>query len=384
LTLRDDWWDKDNPANQGLFNIQRIRYDVVKDPGLTFEKLKKGEIEYWAIPKAQWWAEALPKVEAFKRGLLVGQKHYNEAPTGTSGLAINMRRAPLDDRLIRRALQHLSDRKTMIKKLFYNEYEPLTSYHQGSPAHNPKNALLEYDELSAVELLEEAGWTEKNSEGYRVKDGRELKLNLQYRSALSERSLTIFQESCKRAGIRIDLQLLTPASAWKNLMNREFDLASTAWTGLTFPNPETSYHSKLADQSNNNNITGFANPRVDALCAEYDAEYEVAKRNDILREIDGIVYETSPYVLEWFNPAQRVVYWNKLEMPEWGSMANGRNSQLFYIWWIDPVKEEALKNAKKDATLTLETPPVKVRFWEAWRAANTTSATPTQPEQTNE
>ena len=67
LSLRDDWWGKDNPAFQGMYNIGRIRYDVVKDPGLAFEKVKKGEIDFWVIPKAQWWAEELPKVEAYKR-----------------------------------------------------------------------------------------------------------------------------------------------------------------------------------------------------------------------------------------------------------------------------------------------------------------------------
>jgi ABC-type transport system substrate-binding protein len=267
----------------------------------------------------------------------------------------------------------------MIKKLFYNEYSPLSSYLQGSAAHNPNNEMREYDELRAVELLEKAGWTKKNDEGYRVKDGAELKLNLQYRSALSERSLTIFQESCKRAGIRINLQLLTPAAAWKNMMNREFDLASTAWTGLSFPNPETSFHSRLADQSNNNNITGFADPRLDQLCDAYDAEYDVAKRNVLLQEIDGILYAQAPYVLEWYNPSQRVVYWNKLSMPEWGSLANARGSQLFYIWWIDPVKDAALKAAKKDNTQTLETGAKEIHFWKAWRAVNVTAEAPSQP-----
>jgi microcin C transport system substrate-binding protein len=316
--------------------------------------------------------------------LLIGQKHYNEAPNGTAGLAINMRRAPLDDKRVRQALQHLEDRATMIEKLFFNEYEPLSSYFQGSAAHNPKNQVKEYDELRAVELLEEAGWTEENSEGYRVKDGRELSINLQYRSALSERSLTIFQESCKRAGIRIELQLLTSAAAWKNLMNREFDLASTAWTGNTFPNPETSFHSRLAGQMNNNNITGFADPRVDALCDQYDAEYDVTRRNEILQEIDGILYEAAPYVLDWYNPSRRVVYWNKFSMPEWGSVASARNSQLFYIWWIDPNKAEALKSAKADKTTTLTKPEKTVRFWEQWRTANAPIAHPSQPKETGE
>ena len=82
--------------------------------------------------------------------------------------------------------------------------------------------VYEYEELTAVELLEQAGWTEQNSDGYRVKDGEELGFALTYRSPLSERWLTVYQEACKKAGIRLELQLLTNTSHWKNV--REFDV----------------------------------------------------------------------------------------------------------------------------------------------------------------
>ena len=121
----------------------------------------------------------------------------------------------------------------MIDKLYFNEYNPLTSYWQGGTYQNPANAEIKYDEFGAVELLEKSGWTEINEEGYRVKDGKVLEFSLIYRSALSERSLTIFQEACKRAGIKIELQQLTPASAWKNLREKEFELMSTAWGAMS-------------------------------------------------------------------------------------------------------------------------------------------------------
>ena len=238
---------------------------------------------------------------------------------------------------------------------------------------NPKNVLIEYDELKAVELLELAGWIGFNNEGYRVKDHRELRLTLIYRSPLSERSLTVFQEACKKAGIRIELQLLTPAASWKNLREKEYELMSTGWGALIFPNPETSFHSTLAGQKDNNNVTGFSNSQVDQLCAAYDQEYDIEERIEIIRQIDGIVYNQHPYVLNWYLPSQRVIFWNKYGMPEWGGRRTDDSNSLFFCWWVDPEKERKLKEARANPSSYLPKGPVENHFWTAWNISQTTS-----------
>jgi microcin C transport system substrate-binding protein len=378
VTRRKDWWGEQNPVWDGWYNIEKLKFVVVKDPQLSFEKMKKGELDYMIVPKAQWWAEDIPALETVRRGLLVPRKFYTEAPIGTSGLALNMQRLPLDDIKVRKALQHLYDRETMIEKLFFNEYEPLTSYFQGEIYSNPNNQLIPYDELAAVKLLEEAGWTQLNDKGIRVKDGKELVFTVSYQTQLSERSLTLFQESCARAGIRIDLQLLSPATAWKNFQDKEYQIHDAAWGGLIFPNPESSWHSRLAAEKANNNTTAFANPKVDAVLAQYDREYDVNKRIELIRQIDAILYEEAPYVLGWYNPAQRVLFWNKYGMPEWGSQRHAESDQdLFYLWWVDPNLEKQLEAARTDPNLKMDGGRKEVRFWKEWAKKNT--AAPNAP-----
>lgn len=374
ITRRSDWWGEDNPVWDGFYNIGSFKWNVVKNPDLRFEKVKKGEIDYFLVPKAQWWAEDIPALEDVKRGLLVPRKFFTDAPHGTSGMALNMRHPPLDDVRVRKALQHLYDRETMIKKLYFDEYEELQSYYQGGVYQNPNNPPLPYDEVAAVELLEAAGYTEINDEGYRVKDGKELGFSVTYRSPLTERSLTIFQEAAKRAGIRLDLQLLTPAAHWKNVREKEYEIASMAWGALTFPNPESSWSSSLASQKDNNNITAFANPRVDALCKEYDREYDLQRRIEIIQEIDGIIYAAHPYVLGWYGPSQRVLFRNKFGMPEWGSSRYAEYDNLFHIWWVDPDKEKTLAAAAKDPSITMDAGPREIRFWQQWVAHQNATA----------
>ncbi|MCA9000429.1 MAG: ABC transporter substrate-binding protein [Planctomycetes bacterium] len=372
LTRRDDWWAKDNPAFVGLYNFDAYNFQVITDQIIAFEKAKKGEIDYYVPPKAQWWVEELTpkKLDFIKRGLIQKRKFYNDAPVGTSGFALNVTRAPLDDLNVRKALALLRNRPLMIDKLFFNEYEPLDSYWQFGDYRNPNNGMTPYDPFEAVELLKASGWTELDSEGYRTKDGKRLEFELCYRSVISEPSLTIYQEDCKKAGIQIKLKLLDPAAFWKNVRQREYSIASMAWGALVFPNPETSWSGELAKVVDNNNITAFSDARVDELLGEYDREYDPSKRSAIIREMDGIIFAAHPYVLDWYGPSQRVIYQNKFKMPKWGTGRTADRDSLMYSWWIDPDMEAQLEKARTDTSITLKTEPEANRFWQAWNEAN--------------
>ena len=365
---RDDWWDQDNPAWTGMYNIGTYRYEVVSDASLAFEMIKKGELDYYLVPRAQWWVKDVPEVGAVKRGLLVPRKFYTDKPVGTSGIAINTRRAPLDDLRMRQVLQALYDRKLFVDKLYYNEYSPLTSYYQGGTYQNPDNKLFEYDEYLAEDLLDELGFTERDGDGYRLKkDGSRLSFDLTYSSKFSESSLTIYQENCKDAGIELTLSFQTAAARWQTMRAKNYDLTSTAWGALVFPNPETSFGGHLADIEDNNNVTSFSNKRVDELCKAYDEEYNVAKRIELVLEIDGLIYNQMPYVLGWYNPSQRMLFWNKYSMPAWGSTRTSDYSDLHNIWWVDPAKDAQLKAARADSSLTMDPGSRENRYWQQAR-----------------
>jgi len=119
---------------------------------------------------------------------------------------------------------------------------------------------------------------------------------------------------------------------------RKFELAMViATAGLVFPNPETSVASSLADQNNNNNITGFKNKRVDELLGQYDKEFDQKKRIAIIREIDSIVRNSHEYVLFW-EPSYTAVfaYWNKFGMPPGYFTRFGDLPRRARLWWVDP------------------------------------------------
>jgi microcin C transport system substrate-binding protein len=135
------------------------------------------------------------------------------------------------------------------------------------------------------------------------------------------------------------------------------------WSGLVFPNPETSLHSSLADQDNNNNIGGFKNERVDVLLAEYDKTFSQARRVEIIREIDGIYSDIHPAAWGIARNYQRILYWDKFGYPEYMvTRFTGDYRTAFTHWWIEPEKEKALKEAMANNT-NLPSGEVDVKFW---------------------
>ncbi|MBM79186.1 MAG: hypothetical protein CMJ78_01170, partial [Planctomycetaceae bacterium] len=363
ITRRDDFWAKDMPWYKDIYNFDRVRFLVIEDSELIYQKAKKGELDFFYVGKAEWWVKDLPTVDAVQNGWLVRQKVFNDSPNGVQGFAINMRRPPLDDVRMRKALQHLYDRKTLIEKLAYNEYVPQNSHYAGSQYENADNEQIAYDPKKAVELMAGAGWTEVGPDGIRVKDGERLSLTLTYYSPALEKYLTSFKETCKDVGVDIQLELTQGETLWKNLMERKFQMAMMAWSGLVFPNPETSLNSELADKNDNNNITGFKNARVDEICKQYDVSFDQNERRALIQEVDKIVTDEHPYVLWWYQPCQRVMYWNKFGVPEYGFRRVADYDDFYTTWWIDPDKEAKLKDARKNDQ-KLEVPPIEIHYWE--------------------
>jgi ABC-type transport system substrate-binding protein len=260
-------------------------------------------------------------------------------------------------------MAHLLNRPLLIQKIFFNEYVPMNSYYAGGIYENPNNPKMEYDPQAAIQLLAEAGWKDRDAQGRLTKNGRPLTIELLYGDKGTETWLTIYQEDLRKAGITLNLRLVTGETLFKLVMDREFDLVSMAWGALLFPNPETSVHSRLADVKNNNNITGVKDARIDELLGQYDKEFDAKKRATIIREIDGILANQHHYILEWDAPFHRIAYWNKFGFPEGVVTRVGDYRDITSLWWIDPQKQAALNQAMGSDSAKLEVGTTEVRYW---------------------
>jgi microcin C transport system substrate-binding protein len=363
IRRRPDYWAEKYRRNVGLGNFDEIRDVVVRDRNLEFEMVKRGDLDFYTVNRAQMWVEEL-NFDRIQNGQIQKRKVWNHSPGSIQGMALNTRRPPLDDLRVRKALTHLFNRELMVEKLMFNEYELMDSVFPGSIYANPTNVQPRYNPELAVQLLAEAGWKERNPQGRLVKGGTTLALELLYMDRNSERFLTIFQEDLARAGITLNLRYVTFETGLKLMDEQQFTMVTVAYGGGgPFPVPEQFWHSEQADRKASYNLTGFKNPRVDQIIEAYELELNVQKRAELLRELDGIVTSAHMYLLEWYAPFDRFIYWNKFGMPPGIITRIGDYRDPISLWWLDPVKNQQLEQAMRDSSVKLDVGDTENRYW---------------------
>ena len=370
LRRRPDYWGQKARWSVGLNNFDEIQMIVVRDSNLTFEMMKKGDLDFLLVSRSKWWVQDLD-FDKVKQGLIAKIKVFNNQPQSRSSFAINTVRPPFDDLRVRKALTFLLNRPLMIEKLFFNEYVPFTSYFPGTIYENPNNPKNEYNPQEAVKLLAEAGWKDRDSQGRLVKNGKPFQIEMLYDDKSSENILTVYQEDLAKVGIGLNLRLVTFETQWKLVgENRQFDLAYVGWGANAFPDPEVEWHSRLAAQKNNNNITSFKDPEADKLMEEYNVTFDLKERVKLIQQLDGILTNLYHDIFHWTAPSVRLAYWNKFGMPpgvltrtgdQQSNLSNGPGVER--LWWIDAVKARKLNQAMGDSSIKLESPPVENHYW---------------------
>jgi microcin C transport system substrate-binding protein len=368
LTRRADWWAKDNPTNRGTYNFDKIVMTVVRDERLQLERFKKGETDFYLISRASYWVEEFDpkKDDLLKRGLILKKKVFNANPAGFQGLAFNTRRAPFNDVKVRQAFALLFNRKQIIEKLMYNQYEPTYSFYAASPYENPSNPRVEYDPTKAAQLLTEAGYSQRNAEGILTKNGQPLTIEMLIYQQ-QERFLTPVQQDFKQAGIKLNLRTMDNTTWFTMLTEGNYQLAMMGWGGLLYPNPKTSFHSSLATNLPSNNITGFKNAMADELIERERLTFDPTARVQILQQLDGILAQEYHYAFAWHAPYVRLVWWNKFGMPKFTISRINDWRDVLGSWWFDPEKDQKLREARSDKSIKIQDPlPEEDRFWQEY------------------
>ena len=62
-----------------------------------------------------------------------------------------------------------------------------------------------------------------------------------------------------------------------------------------------------------------------------------------MRKLDGVIFSDHPYVMNWYLPCERFIYWNKFGMPDTIPDEGVQPG----AWWIDGAKEPAITARQK-------------------------------------
>ncbi|MFF1879697.1 ABC transporter substrate-binding protein [Leifsonia sp. NPDC058230] len=152
----------------GAPKLASLTFRVLTSPTSQNNALKTGEVQV---------ADGLhPQdvVDAKKAG-----KHITtvDAAGMPYGWLINVDKAPTNDPLVRQAIAHAIDRKSIITTLFAGEFDLASSVvTKATPGYAEAGDEFTYDSKKAGKLLDQAGW--KLVDGKRVKDGQPLTVDM--------------------------------------------------------------------------------------------------------------------------------------------------------------------------------------------------------------
>jgi len=371
LKRREDYWAKDTPFNKYKYNFDKIQVSVVKDnDALQYEKFKKGEQDVFNVQRSRRWIEETD-FESTQKGWIKKQRIFSEKPAGTSGYFFNMREWPFDDKNVRYAFCYLYDREKMNREMYYNEYGMMNSLYSGSVYENKNNNQFYYNPEEAIRLLNEAGYSKRNSDGWLVHDvtGKVLSFEIVIQKT-SAYMVTPVQQMLKEYGMDMQIKFMDYNTMIKNVNARNFNVCMLAYSGLVYPNPEGSLRSTLADQNDNNNVWGFKSERVDELLDEYDICFDQKRRIEIIQEIDGIFCDVHPIAFSIARNYSRMMWWDKFNYPDWMlSRYVGEFWDAFYYWWYDDEKSNVLNESMKNGE-TLPIKPIDMKYWPTYLVNN--------------
>ncbi|MDP7418209.1 MAG: ABC transporter substrate-binding protein, partial [Desulfobacterales bacterium] len=343
------WWNINDIRSKGIGNFRAIKFKFFTERANAFEAFKKGNIDLYPVYTSRLWVNET-KGDKFLKNWVVKQKVFNLKPIGFQGFAINIRKPPFDDVRVRKAMAYLLNRQKMNITLMYSQYFLHKSYFEDLYTKQDPcpNVLVELDRKKARDLLSQAGWVVNPKTGFLEKNNKRFSFKFLTRDASSEKFLAIYAEDLKNVGIELTIDKKDWAAWARDMDEFNYQMTWAAWGAGIFKDPEGMWSSKEATRKGGSNITGFENRLVDELIEKQKSIFDVAKRNEIYRKIDQIVYNAFPYVLLWNINYTRLLYWNKFGVPDTVLSKYGDESSAYWYWWLDEDSAADLSDAMKN------------------------------------
>lgn len=217
---------------------------------------------------------------------------------------LNLDNPILADKRVRKALVHGLDRERLTKALFAGKQPAaLSNIHPLDPYYTSDVVKYDADPKKAIALLEEAGWT-PGADGVRVKNGKKLELNIMTTADNKTRELVeqYIQAELKKIGVAVSIKN-EPARVFfgETTSKRAFPaMAMYAWTSSPDSPPRSTMHSKEIPTEANGwsgqNYPGFRNARVDEIFDKIFAEFDSAKRQAMMVELQKIYTDEVPVI----------------------------------------------------------------------------------------
>jgi peptide/nickel transport system substrate-binding protein len=277
--------------NDGPAHLDRIVWRFIPDAATRYAALQSGEVQVVDNPQPDAIAAAqaggdITDVDAPR-------------PGSVNRIELNSGQAPFDDVRVREAFVRAADVDPGIESLYAGtvtrSYSPLSS---SEPMAVSDESLFGTDVDAANTLLDEAGWTERDADGYRTKDGERLTLRFPVstnQSVAAEQSLfEQIQANTKAVGFEVVITPLDLSGWYTALGANEYEIVSAPYTKVGPDVLRILYHSSgivPAPSGYFANHAQVSDPALDAVLDSAAETTDQAERAELYAEAQQTVLD---------------------------------------------------------------------------------------------
>ncbi len=370
-----DYWGADLPVNVGTNNFDCYDFEYFADNTAAFEAFKVGEYNFHQEFFSVIWATGY-EFPAVNKGWVIREELPDARPSGTQGFWFNMRREKLQDPRVREAIALMFNFEWTNETLFYGLYERTDSFWENTetmqatglpegeelavleefreqlppeiftvPAYTPPTMGAQQLDRSAIRrasaLLDEAGWTVGPDGMRRNAAGEVLAVEYVDDNPSFERVINPFITNLRRIGIDARYNQVDAAQMQQRQEDFDYDIVTGRYVMSMSPSLELRqmFSSDAASTPGSPNLSGVADPVVDALIEKVIAAEDRATMEARVRALDRVLRSKHIWAPNWYSGKYLVAYWDMFGRPETQAPYARGDS----YWWIDQEKLEKLK-----------------------------------------
>lgn len=296
LVRRDDYdWAPDFLRHQGPAYLERIELDFVPEALIRYSSLAAGQYDFTTDAPTQN-AAAIRADDRLRFDSRIRQGNPNR------GITFNTEKFPFDDVRVRKAFALAVDREGIVRISGFGEFKAKSDYLAANTRYYDPSfrAALTFDPEAANRLLDEAGWRERDAQGYRVRDGVRLSAEVLAAEGLYPLTdLVAIQADVKKIGFELRIDQLPALHILDRRAANDYQATGAGvWHTNTPDGLYILYHSNeiISSQRIGQNIARLRDARLDALLAEGRRSRDEARSRQLYGEAQQRLTELVPAV----------------------------------------------------------------------------------------
>jgi peptide/nickel transport system substrate-binding protein len=281
-----------NAEHTGPAYVEEIVWRFVPDATTRVAALQSGEVDaIYDVPAVQW---ATLDAAGYQLEKFV-------TPGRPQQLAFNTQTGVFTDVLVRQAFAYSLDRRAAVEAIGQGviPYEGNGGVSQTTPGYSQAAAdWYDYDPEKANDLLDEAGWTEVDDEGFRTKDGERLTVVLPYGagSIINADGAAILQgvkEQASQVGFDVELIPVPLSELFAGAYSApdERDIYPGYWTAVTAGILYINWRPSTEEAPNYSNSAFYNDEVLAQLIRDANSAADIDEQNALYIEAQDYIAE---------------------------------------------------------------------------------------------